>query len=152
MWKEIPGWEDLYAASDGGQICSIRRDGGGIKRVLAPSKDWQGRLSVVLCREGETSRYNVRTLVLYTFVGPRPEGLFGCNIDGDKDNNGVKNIAWKTRAEIMALANKQGRHAGRPQKLTAKQVKEILKSKDSCRVAAKIYGVSQSLISRVRNK
>jgi hypothetical protein len=39
---------------------------------------------------------SVHSLVLITFVGPRPPGMFGCHNNGNALDNRVENLRWDT--------------------------------------------------------
>lgn len=53
------------------------------------------------------SKVAVHTLILETFVGPRPEGMEACHFDGDRANNRLANLRWDTPAGNAA---DKGRH------------------------------------------
>lgn len=60
-------------------------------------------------RQSWTKR-RVHLLVLETFVGPRPHGMFGCHNDGDKDNNRLENLRWDTASNNSYDTVRHGRH------------------------------------------
>jgi uncharacterized protein (DUF433 family) len=100
-WKVIPGYEN-YEVSDDGQVRSwtVRfhpEKRSEFPRVLIPifvGKD--RRPAVCLCRYGESRRFYIHTLVLQSFVGPRPEGYEACHNDGNTQNNSIENLRWDT--------------------------------------------------------
>jgi hypothetical protein len=71
----------------------------------------------------------VHNLVLYAFVGPRPESFQTNHIDGNKTNNVLENLEWVTRRENILHAFTMGLiGAGEKShlsKLTEAQVLEI---------------------------
>ncbi len=87
-WKDIPGYDGYYQASDLGQI---RNKHGKIFK----SCDARGYRIVTL--NGVSKR--VHGLILLTFVGPRPEGLQCRHMNNDPSDNRLSNICYGTRAE-----------------------------------------------------
>ena len=77
-WRPIPGWGDLYEASDLGRIRRIvGRNGSGYYSritVLKPRVGKQGYYMVHLWRDGKPKTMMVHRLVAWTFLGPRPMG------------------------------------------------------------------------------
>lgn len=105
IWKAIPGEEGKYSASNLGNIRSerrviIRSNGApySIKGgVLSPGKvDKWGYLHVAL--SGGVAAL-VHRIVMATFVGPCPEGMVVCHIDGDASNNRLDNLMYGTCSE-----------------------------------------------------
>ncbi|CAN5951037.1 unnamed protein product [Sphagnum jensenii] len=86
----------------------MRRKGGndrGSDRTQAPRKmktviDSRGYTQVSLFIEGRVVTCKVHSLVLETFVGPRPEGMEACHFpDSDPSNNKLQNLRWDTHSE-----------------------------------------------------
>lgn len=50
----------------------------------------------------------IHRLVLMTFVGPCPEGMEACHLDGDVLNNGVENLRWDTHESNMGDKKEHG--------------------------------------------
>jgi hypothetical protein len=148
MWKAIPGYEGLYEVSDDGCVRGLKRG-----KALRPGHNKQGRLQVVLCKDGITSRRQVHGLVLRAFVGP-PNGLECRHLDGNHLNNALYNLCWGTHLENMRDKKAHGTHrAGQEHpraKLTWEQVSDIRSSKLDSSYLARQYGVSQPAISNVR--
>lgn len=105
-WCDIPGFSG-YQASDAGRIRSTDRmleDRLGRKRfkkgvMLRPAPSASGHLSVVLGRKVGTK--SVHTLVLSTFVGPRPKGLDILHLNHNPGDNRVSNLKYGTRTENL---------------------------------------------------
>jgi len=95
IWKDIPGYEGLYQASNYGQI----------KRLIG-WKCWKERILkqhntrehkwLSLCKNNIHKKYYVHRLILSTFICPCPEGMEGCHNDGNPSNNFVGNLRWDT--------------------------------------------------------
>jgi NUMOD4 motif len=91
-WRPIeffPG----YSVSDHGRI---RRDDWG--HILALSENQFGLLQVGMMRDGVQRHRSVPLLVAKAFI-PQPSGPFDTpiNLDGDRHNNHVDNLAWRPR-------------------------------------------------------
>jgi len=117
-WRPIPGWRGYYEASDTGLIRSIPRTvhhpRGGARnlkgRVLRPSRNHKGYQIVVLARDGKRFAYAVHRLVAETFLGPLPDGLVTCHIDGDNQNNAASNLRYATASENNLDIVRHGRN------------------------------------------
>lgn len=110
IWKDIPGYEGLYQASNFGRIRSLdrtivrgaSRTRGPYKaklkgKVLAPANGVQGYLVVPLGKNSPSCR--VHRLIAKAFL-PNPENKPMVNhIDGDVKNNRVDNLEWCTSQE-----------------------------------------------------
>src|ERR1700722_12370957 len=100
-FRDVVGYEGFYQVSDLGNVISlvrltpdaIARGVRKAKQSLAFGKNKQGRLQVVLCKQGFTKRFQVHTLVLEAFVGPRPEGMECRHGNGDHTDNRLGNLS-----------------------------------------------------------
>ena len=110
MWKDIPGYEGFYQASDEGLIRSVTRciktkrgvlrrlDGHIMKLTETHNKDnphgWY--LVCNLQKEGSIKLWAIHTLIAMTFI-PNPYNYPMVNHkDGNKQNNRVENLEWVT--------------------------------------------------------
>lgn len=121
-WRPVVGFEGLYEVSEYGSVRSlprVTRIGHGKTRVLSGRviKTYRlkrsGHIAINLVpREGvrQIRKTFVHLLVLEAFVGPRPEGLYGCHNDGDPDNNHVSNLRWDTPSSNMHDRVRHGNH------------------------------------------
>lgn len=57
----------------------------------------KGYPSVTLTENTRRAHTKVHTLVLTAFVGPRPDGMEACHLDGTRTNNNLSNLRWDTR-------------------------------------------------------
>ena len=91
-WKRVVGFSN-YAVSDRGRVARIKT-----KHILSrsPSAEYA---TVGLKQYGKAHSKKVHTLVLTTFVGPRPPKLMCCHWDGDKTNARLKNLRWGTHQD-----------------------------------------------------
>lgn len=107
-WRDIPGYEGAYQASDRGRIRSLERTVRRAdercnrlrSRVLKP---YPGRTSpymqVQLCRCGTPRNFMVHRLVAMTFLAAWDPALEVNHRDGDKLNNRLENLEMCTRQE-----------------------------------------------------
>lgn len=101
---DFPG----YRASDLGRVESMTRrvptKGGGTRlvpgRILSQVKVGGTKErrynAVTLYRDGVPHQITVHTLILTTFIGPRPAGTQACHDDDDTNNNALSNLYWGT--------------------------------------------------------
>lgn len=163
-WKKIPGWESLYEASTLGRIRSrgkFVRARNGAKafrhgRVLKPVIKG-GRYYAVTLADGEIrEQFLVHSLVLLTFVGPRPDGMQGRHLDDDKAHNALANLVYGTPVENNADALRNGvkpfgeRHGCA--RLTEPEVLAIRGSAARGIDLADAYGVHPGHISAIRHR
>jgi hypothetical protein len=97
--RPIPGFSK-YAASEDGSIWSYRHSYRYKNRrwkQLKANPQEGGYLRVFLRDHGTTSTVYVHRLILLTFVGPCPEGMEVCHIDGNRSNNRLSNLRYDTR-------------------------------------------------------
>lgn len=114
VWKDIPGYEGLYQASNQGRIKSLpKRKGKGngyIKEeeILKASVEAHGYERVVLGKDGKKKKYQVHRLIAATFI-PNEENKQQVNhINGNKADNRVENLEWCTDSENMQHAFQNG--------------------------------------------
>ncbi len=157
-WRDIPGYEGRYQASDLGRIRSLDRRvacGNGATRmmkgrVLRPAcQKRDPHLSVVLGHGAAGSA--VHRLVAAAFLGPCPEGQEVRHLDGDPQNNRAENLAYGTRTENILDVYQTGR-AWRS--LTICQVVDIrrrLQEGERGADLAREYGVGEACISAIKH-
>jgi hypothetical protein len=121
LWRDVPGWEDLYSVSDLGRVRSkdrvtlardphgnpgLRRYRGRVLRANRAANDYP---RVRLCRQGEATDAYVHDLVAAAFIGPKPHGLQVCHGDGNPANNAARNLRYGTPRENCADMVRHGR-------------------------------------------
>lgn len=117
-WLSIPGYGGAYEVSDRGSVRSLTRpvdfgDGRmGLKRggVMKTQPGPRGHLRLGLSRDGVRQGWNVHSLVLLAFVGPRPEGLVSRHLDGNELNNNRSNLRYGTYSENALDSVLHGTH------------------------------------------
>ncbi len=102
IWKDIKGYEDLYAVSNTGLV-----KGKKYNRVLKPEIN-KGYARVSLCKEGKKSKQSIHRLVASHFI-PNPDNKPQVNhINGDKLTNTAINLEWITCSENHKHAYRLG--------------------------------------------
>ncbi len=106
IWKDIPGYEGAYQASDLGKIRSLPRNGTPM-RILKPAINNSGYLNLCLRNHNVRKQHYVHILVYKTFLG-NPGSMQIDHIDGNKYNNKLENLQLLTQREniIKSIKNK----------------------------------------------
>lgn len=105
LWKNIPGYEGLYQASNDGEIKSMSRlNSCGIsvrEKLLKPTTSKKGYKYVGLSKCGKLYSRSLHRLVALTFL----ENLLSLpdvnHKDGDKLNNHVSNLEWISKEDHL---------------------------------------------------
>lgn len=123
MWKDIPGYEGIYQASNLGRIRSApwkatsnARFNNRVwnARILKPKKQVSGGrcdLRVDLWKEGGHKDHLVSRLVALTWCDGYTDGLTVNHIDGDYLNNRPENLEWVSLSENIRHGFKSGLYA-----------------------------------------
>lgn len=101
-WRDIPGWEGLYQASNYGQIKSCRRSK---LMTINYSKLGYGRIS--MRKGGRLYTKNIHRLIIQAFLGEKP-GYEVNHKDLNKANNRIENLEYVTRSQNMKHAYEMG--------------------------------------------
>lgn len=115
-WRDVPGYEGMYAVSSLGRVRSLPRLTGGprprrvAERILRPMRARHGYLAVELRGGGARRVPKVHQLVLLAFVGPPPKGMETRHLDGNPANNKIDNLRYGTRHENMQDRVHHGNH------------------------------------------
>ena len=111
----------------------------------------------MLSKQGKVKTITVHRLVAQAFI-PNPDSKPEVNhIDGDKKNNNMSNLEWCTSSENVqhavdtGLINNKGSNNGKS-KLSEKQVLEIRDSNLTQTELGKLYGVPQTVISKIKHR
>ena len=162
-WTAVPGTGGMYELTESGVIRSwIRQVPGGKRasepRLLALTPNRFGYIRVgVSFVDGDGRKIRYRTLhslMLETFIGPRPAGMIIRHLDGDKLNNRLDNLCYGTYAENAEDTIKHGRtlpgERNPSRRLTREQVDFILTSSLPSRQIAPIVGVTHGHVRKIR--
>jgi hypothetical protein len=126
IWKDIPGYEGLYQASNLGGIKRVKGIAwNGIKhheikeRILKQQCNHpMGYAHVVLSKNGKTKTIRVHVLICLTFIGERPQGHHILHINGNPKDNRACNLRYGNAKENIHQAYKDsGIGATRNQRL-----------------------------------
>lgn len=160
-FRHIPGYEG-YAAGDDGTIWSCRGTRGIGSTWRRRKAHWTNTkqsptLSVILAINGKRFIRRVQHLVLWAFVGPRPQGMHACQFpDKNRSNNRLDNLRWDTAKANCADKATHGTTAKGEMignsRLTAEKVIDIRRRKsegETYRSLVAFYGVSASAIQSV---
>lgn len=156
IWRNIVGYEGLYQVSNFGRVKSFNFNR---EKILRPSSSQKGYLQVSLSKNGRKRNWRVNILVAKAFI-PNPENKTTVNHkNGNKSDNRVKNLEWKTNGENSRHAVKVGLikvgAANVLSKLSEQDRKFILEnyvpySKTfGMNSLAKMFGVTKSTIHRI---
>lgn len=99
---EIPGFSGYEAGTDGSIWsfwvvgCKARIDRRRRKKMRF-CNDTNGYPMVTLYKDrGKPKRVRVHSIILTTFICPRPLGLEACHRNGDREDNRLGNLRWGT--------------------------------------------------------
>ena len=118
-WRDIPGYEGIYQASDLGRIRTCE---GKTTQGRYGERRWKQRIlhhkgecyrtgyRVTLWKGGKPKDWLVARLVALTFIGP-DGGLTVNHIDGNRFNNRPENLEWCTNAENIRKGFETGLYA-----------------------------------------
>lgn len=117
-WRPVLGYEGKYEVSDQGEVRSLDRMINGPHgprrwkgRILKKKPSKIGGYGMVSLRDSGRDRYvSVHTLVLESFVGPRPEENVCRHLDGNPSNDRLENLRWGTQKENIQDSIKHGTH------------------------------------------
>jgi HNH endonuclease/NUMOD4 motif len=164
VWKDIPGYEGVYRASNLGRIESVerkvfvaRKNGSAfyntIKgRIMSQYPDRYGYLTASIFTKPKA----VHQLVMRAFVGPLPEGMQVAHGNGDRKDNRLENLRYATAKENISDRDMHGTTA-RGDTHGRSKVKEsdwpqivALRGVVSQEEVARQFGVSQARVSKIQ--
>lgn len=164
VWKKIPDYLG-YEVSNYGNIRSywsiVSGESRGVWGINFNKKPKPMKLITnekgyyrtrIRRNDGKKHSLYVHSVVLIVFVGKRPENMQAMHLNGNNQNNYVKNLKWGTMIENM---NDRIKHNGFAKKLTIEQVLEIRMrykegNKNQTKLAKK-YKVNQTTIRDIVN-
>lgn len=96
QFKWIKGYEGIYKVSNLGKVKSIKRKGRKRSFIMKTYSNSNGYYFKRLTKDRKLFNYTVHSLVANAFI-PNPDNLKVVgHIDGDKKNNRVDNIEWRS--------------------------------------------------------
>ena len=124
IWKDIPGYEGLYQASDHGRVRSLDRVVNGkygnkaVKKgkimtphIAAPYPGAEPRWTTMLTKNKHTRTISLARCVWSAFNGPIPEGMQVNHIYENPSNNNLDNLNLMTPKENTNWATGIARRA-----------------------------------------
>jgi len=151
VWKEIPGHEGWYSASNLGRIRRDKVANSTYKgRIKKQSVDKQGYCCVNICKNGIGKTTDVHVLVTKAFLGFKKNKKIEANHkDGNKLNNNITNLEYVSRSENQKHAYRLNLRKAAKAKLTTEQIREIrikLKNGETQSSIGRQYGVHNTTI------
>lgn len=119
-FRDVPGFPNYRAGSDG-SIWTKRR---GRRDWHKLTPHWRNYYRVSIAQR----TYLVHYLILLTFVGPRPNGMFCCHNDGNPKNNSLSNLRWDTQTNNSADTLKHGNRCRGEKQGSAKVTDDIVRN------------------------
>ena len=161
QWQPIPGYEEVYEASNLGNIRSNRNKRHYGKQLKAYVNK-KGYRVIHLCLDGVEKSHKVNRLIAKTWI-PNPNTAPEVNhIDGNKENDAITNLEWCTRSENMIHAYRTGLQQKKlgedvPWSVLTEELVLAIRSTAATTTMyhkdiAAMYNVNQSTITRVINR
>lgn len=100
IWKDITGYEGLYQVSNYGKVKSLKRTINlknckySKKENILKTYTNRGYIQIGLCKNGKRVTKKVHRIVAETFTANPYNNPCVNHIDGNKENNCVKNLEW----------------------------------------------------------
>lgn len=108
MWKPIVGYEGCYEVSNLGRVKMLKRYGVPETRIKGLYLNTNKYLMTHLKLRGVRKTRTVHSLVLESFIGPRPSGLEIDHLNAIKTDNRLENLEYVTGAENIRRAQEMG--------------------------------------------
>ena len=104
IWRDIPGYKNLYQASSLGRIKSLRRKrstNGWLKERILQLQLSKGYNKIQLHKNTKVRTFWVAQLIAIVFLGHKPSGhkIVVDHIDGNKLNNNILNLQLITQRD-----------------------------------------------------
>jgi DNA-binding transcriptional regulator YiaG len=158
IWAFVPEYNEKYQVSNFGRVKSIGGFGCGrwnTDKLRVLSSDRKGYLRVSLCLRGKVKLWTVHSLVLLSFVGPRPVGYDVCHANGIVTDNRLENLRYDTRKANIHDKKAHGTQNHGSTHPLAKffddDIRFIRKCGLTTKELAEKYSVNRSTIQRIRS-
>jgi hypothetical protein len=153
VWRDVIGYEGLYAVSNHGRVRSFIRP-----RLLKFNVNPKSKYHCVqLCKGGTHKRVAVHRLVAAAFLG-EPDGRVVNHIDNNPQNNHVSNLEYTTQKGnmqhavsigAMPFGEKSGRCKYSSD--TILEVRRMLDAGVKVKDVARIFDMSKSYVTQLKN-
>lgn len=121
IWKDIPGYEGLYQASNLGRIRSLDREiiqwnrFDNVKviykgKILSLKPNKKGYFKCSLNKNGKSRTFLVHRIIAQTFLKNFDKNLTVDHINGNKQNNNVDNLRMVTIKKNIQLSYDNNLH------------------------------------------
>lgn len=141
LWKDIPGFEGEYKASNTGKIRKVEKysevegqEGKKVKkgRIIKPTTGPYGYNRVKFYIDGKQICNTVHKLVALTWIGEMPAHKTQIDhIDGNSQNNDFENLRYVTNSENQIYAARaRAKNGYVDPKLNRKRNREVIITKD----------------------
>ncbi len=110
-WRDVPGWEGLYAVSDHGRVYSYRYD----RLLSGKASGYKKQYRSLRLTEHPHRQWfaGIHQMVALAFIGERPSSFDTRHLDGNPLNNRLSNLAYGTKAENAQDAIRHGKRKAR---------------------------------------
>ena len=106
IWKDIPGYEGRYMASNLGRIKSMNYLAHeGNEQILKQYNTGKNYLHVRLYKDNKSYNFSVHRLIAKTFIDNYSEDLQIDHVDNNRQNNILSNLRLVTQIENMNNPN-----------------------------------------------
>jgi hypothetical protein len=137
-----------YEISDFGQVRSLRHN------LIINARTYGGTyLRVNLWLNGVPTRRSVHSLVLETFIGPRPPGMITRHYpDQNPTNNHLNNLSYATGTQnAYDRLENNTYHQAKLTETEVIEIKEALMQGVSGSILVKTYGISAPVITNIKH-
>lgn len=156
--RAIPSWPDYFADEDG-NVYSMKHH---ITPIKLRPYHFKGSSHLRLAKNGKSFGATVASLILETFVGPRPKGFYACHGPNGSRDNSLHNLLWQSPVQNSYDRIRDGTHLRGEtignHKLTETQVKDI---REYCKLhtgygtqrqCAKLFHISEQIICNILHR
>lgn len=160
-FKEIPGFPNYYAGSDG-EIYSRNYKKNHIPKEYRKLKPGRQRLNYKVYNlkvNGKCIMQRGHVLICIAYHGKRPDKMQCSHLDDDKENNKPQNLKWETdsenkRRKFVNNGGDKGIKNSRSifNKEDVIYIRELIMQEKTNKQIAQIFNCSPTSISRVRSR
>lgn len=160
VWKDVVGWEGLYAVSNMGRVVSFTPynnlpNSPCRQKILNLKPDWHGYYMVSLYKETQRKVIGVHRLVAMAFIPNIENKPYIDHIDRNPLNNCINNLRWCSQSENLMNPLTRDIRLGAKHNIIPFNRKKIVQLKDGKLIATydyiaqvKEYGYANSCVSR----